>query len=65
MSILSGQDWMDELIAGHNGQFYDEMGIHKHMFWSLLSVLQEDTGLHETRHVSCKGQLGIFLHYVH
>lgn len=56
---------MDELIAGHDGQFYNKMGMHKHVFWSLLFVLQEDAGLHKTRHISCEEQLEIFLHYVH
>jgi hypothetical protein len=64
-SILSGQGWIDELIAGHDGRFYNEMGMRKHVFWSLLSVLQRDTGLHDTRHVSCEEQLAIFLHYAH
>ena len=64
-SILSGQDWIDELIAGHNGRFYNKMGIKKHVFWSLLSLLWTDTGLHDSRNVSSEEQLAIFLHYVH
>ncbi len=64
-SILSGQDWIDELIAGHNGRFYNKMGIKKHVFWSLLSLLWTDTGLHDSRNVSSEEQLVIFLHYVH
>ncbi|KAI0264053.1 hypothetical protein BGY98DRAFT_885729, partial [Russula aff. rugulosa BPL654] len=61
-SILSGQKWIDELISGHDGRFYNEMGIHKHVFWSLLSVLRRETDLHDTRHVSAEEQLAIFLH---
>jgi hypothetical protein len=64
-SILSGQDWINELIAGHDSQFYNKMGMHKHVFWSLLSVLQKDASLGNTRHVSCEEQLAIFLHYAH
>jgi hypothetical protein len=64
-SILSGQDWINELIAGHDGWFYNEMGMQKHVFYALLSVLRRDGGLHDTKHVSCKEQLAIFLHYVY
>lgn len=64
-SILSGQNWIDELIDGHDGRFYNEFGMRKHVFWKLLSVLRKDAGLHDTRHVSCEEQLAIFLHYVH
>lgn len=64
-SILSGQGWIDELLAGHDGRFYNEMGIRKHVFWRLLSVLQKDAGLSDTRHVSCEEQLALFLHYAH
>ena len=29
-SILSGQDWLNKLIAGHDGCFYNETGMKKH-----------------------------------
>jgi len=64
ISILSGQDWINELIAGHDGRFYNELSIHKHVFQALLSVLQINADLCNTRHVSAKEQLAIFLHYV-
>ena len=64
-SVLSGQAWIDELIAGHDGRFYNEMGMQKHVFWALLSALWKDTGLRDTMHVSDEEQLAIFLHYAH
>jgi len=64
-SILSGQGWINELIAGHDGRFHNEMGVRKHVFRALLSVLQGDAGLVDTRHVSGEEQLAIFLHYAH
>lgn len=64
-SILSGRGWIDELISGHDGQFYNEMGINKHVFRALLYVLRKDANLGDTRHVSCEEQLAIFLHYAH
>ena len=64
-SILSGQHWIDELIAGHDGRFYNKMGMEKHIFWSLLSILRRTSGLHDTKHISSEEQLAIFLHYAH
>jgi hypothetical protein len=65
MFILTGQDWINELIAGHDGRFYNELGMHKHVFWALLAILRRETGLGDTRHVSAEEQLAIFLHYAH
>jgi len=64
-SILSGQNWIDKLKAGHDGWFHNEMGVCKHVFWALLSVLWKEVGLHDTRHISSEEQLAIFLHYAH
>ena len=30
-SWLSGQQWVDELINGHDQRFHNEMGLHKHV----------------------------------
>jgi hypothetical protein len=62
-SVLSGQDWMEELLQGHDGRFYNEMGIHKHVFRRLVGALQRVVGLSDTRHIIIEEQLGIFLHY--
>ena len=64
-SQLLGQQWLDELIDGHNWRFHNEMGICKHVFMRLVCVLRRDTGLVDTRHVLAEEQLAIFLHYVH
>ena len=64
-SILSGQQWIDELIDGHDSQFYNEMDMQKHIFWNLLTKLQRNSGLGDTKHVSSEEQLAIFLHYAH
>ena len=31
-SMLSDQDWINKLIARHNGWFYNEFSMHKHVF---------------------------------
>jgi len=64
-SRLSGQQWLDELINGHDRRFHNEMGLRKHVFKRLIRVLGRDAGLVDTRHVSAHEQLAIFLHYVH
>ncbi|KAH9012947.1 hypothetical protein EDB83DRAFT_2233501, partial [Lactarius deliciosus] len=64
-SSLSGQDWIDDLLAGHDDCFYNELGVHKHVFRSLMAVLARDTDLHGMWHVSAAEHLCIFLHYAH
>ena len=65
MSILSGQQWVDELCEGHPGRFRNEMGMSKCVFNNLLEVLKEDGGLKDTQYVSAEEHLAIFLHYAH
>jgi hypothetical protein len=62
-SRLTGQDWIDELLIGHDGRFYNELGLNKHVFRRLITVLERDAGLCATRHVSAEEQLAVFLHY--
>ena len=64
-SRLSGQQWLDKLVNGHPQRFYNEMGLHKHVFKKLIRVLGMNVGLVDTRHVSAEEQLAVFLHYVH
>ncbi|KAF8259158.1 hypothetical protein EI94DRAFT_1497920, partial [Lactarius quietus] len=61
-SQLRGQDWLNELQLGHDGRFYNELGLNKHIFQRLLDVLSRDAGLRMTQHISAKEQLAIFLH---
>jgi hypothetical protein len=63
-SKLRGQDWMEEILHGHDGRFYDQMGMHKHVFRQLLKELQRKTGLDNSKYVTIEEQLGIFLYTV-
>ena len=56
-SRLSGQQWVDELITGHDVRFYNELGMQKFVFRRLLVVLEQNGQLSETRHVSTSGKL--------
>ncbi|KAH9017189.1 hypothetical protein EDB85DRAFT_1874634 [Lactarius pseudohatsudake] len=31
-SQLRGQDWINELLIGHDGRFHNELGLNKHVF---------------------------------
>ena len=62
-SRLSGQQWIEELIAGHDVRFYNELRMQKFVFRRLLAVLEQTGQLLGTRHVSTSEQLAIFLHY--
>lgn len=59
---LTGQEWIDELIEGHNGHFHDAMSMHQHIFQRLVKMLEEQGGLTDTKHVTKKEQVGIFLY---
>ena len=63
-SVLSGQLWLDELLGGHDGRFYNELRMQKFVFCWLLTMLETNAGLQGTRHVSAAEQAAIFLHYV-
>ncbi|KAH9013976.1 hypothetical protein EDB85DRAFT_1848322, partial [Lactarius pseudohatsudake] len=60
-SSLLGQQWIDELLAGNDNRFYNKFGLRKHVFRQLLLVLDRDTDLCESRHVSVAEHLCIFL----
>jgi hypothetical protein len=62
-SALTGQDWVNELLSGHSGRFYNQFGMHRHVFCKLLETLRSLTGFDDTRYVSAEEQLMIFLHF--
>jgi len=64
-SVLSGQQWVDELRRGHPKRFKNKTGMRKHVFNRLLKVLKDDGGLRDTWHVSAEEQLAIFLQFAH
>lgn len=61
-SGLSGVDWMHELLDGQPGRIKESLGMDKHVFYKLLSVLEEVGRLNDSRHVSNLEKLGIFLY---
>ena len=60
-SKLTGQDWVLELLLGHPKHIQCELGVHCHVFTTLITELQ-DMGHINSRHVSLEEQLLIFLY---
>jgi len=61
-SILTGQRWLEELLNGHSTQFYNQLGMKKHVFCKLLLELQVKSGLRDTKNVKAEEQLAIFVY---
>jgi len=62
-SILSGQMWLDELLAGHPERFNEQFGMSKHAFQLLSRELQFYSGLTNRRQVTADEQLATFLYF--
>jgi hypothetical protein len=60
-SALTGADWVRELLDGHPERIRNELGVHKHVFYSLIAALEE-SGVTSSRHVFLEEQLAIFLY---
>ena len=61
-SILSGQMWLDELLAGHPERFSEQFGMSKFAFHLLSRKLQLHSGLANQRHITADEQLATFLY---
>jgi hypothetical protein len=60
-SALSGQEWVVELIVGHPERIRCELGVHAHVFESLVEEFRA-LGHTDSRYVSLEEQLAIFLY---
>lgn len=60
-SVLTGAAWVGELLSGHPDRIRNNLGVRKHVFRKLCSVLQEKGVLSDSRWVSIEEQLAIFL----
>jgi transposase len=62
-SKLSGRQWVQELLSGHEDRIHNALGMHKGVFIQLVATLGRDAAVHDTRYVSAEEQIAIFLHY--
>ena len=60
-SVLSGEAWVKELLAGHPERIHTELGMHHAAFLELISTLQ-NLGHSDSRFITLKEQLSIFLY---
>lgn len=60
-SVLSGEAWVLELLCGHSQRIRTELGVSHEVFDALLTELRA-MGYHDSRFVSLKEQLAIFLY---
>ena len=60
-SILTGEGWVLELLAGHSERIRCELGVRRHVFLELIQELQR-LGHDRSKYVSLKEQLAIFLY---
>jgi hypothetical protein len=62
-SILSGENWVQELLTGHPERIRVELGVYRSTF-AILFKAMEKCGVRSSRHVSIEEQLSIFLYTV-
>jgi hypothetical protein len=61
-SILTGQQWVNELLNGHPDRIREGLGMSKEIFRQLLKCLRQRCCLRSSRGISDAEQLAIFLH---
>jgi hypothetical protein len=60
-SVLTGEGWVLELLAGHPQRIQTELGVSHHVFQQLTTTLRS-LGLDDSPHVKLDEQLAIFLY---
>lgn len=60
---LSGADWVCELLNGHSEHICNKLGVHKHVFYSLIEELKV-AGYGPSQNVYLEEQLAIFFIYM-
>lgn len=60
-SILSGHQWVLELITGHPDRIRSELGVRKEVFLHLILELRQ-AGHVDSKHVTLEEQVAIFLY---
>jgi hypothetical protein len=62
-SVLSGEAWVQELLARHPKRIWNELGLHRSTFTLLIKAIKAPAvSLQSSCHVSIEEQLLIFLY---
>ena len=59
--MLTGQMWVLELLAGHPGCIHTQLGVHSHVFYTIIDELCT-LGYTDSKFVTLEEQLAIFLY---
>lgn len=60
-SILSGPEWMREILYGHSDRVYEAFRMQRHVFINLCDLLKARGWLEDSRYIRVDEQVGIFL----
>lgn len=53
-SPRTGEIYIQELLHAHPDHIHNVLGVHKHVFRSLIWELKDYSGLQDTKHVTCE-----------
>jgi hypothetical protein len=59
---LTGAEWVEELIYGHPDHIRTELGMNVHVLLTLVKELRSLCHLDDSRHVTLREQVAIFLY---
>ncbi|KAJ7017351.1 hypothetical protein C8F04DRAFT_969412 [Mycena alexandri] len=61
-SVLTGEGWVKELIRGNPNRIKCELGMRLHVYLALVANLHVLCGLRDSKHVTLREQVAIFLY---
>ncbi|KAJ7121223.1 hypothetical protein C8R46DRAFT_929171, partial [Mycena filopes] len=61
-SILTCQDWLDEIINGHPERCLDQLGMYPVVFLLLCWEFTTNGGLYDSQHITAAEQTAIFIY---
>ena len=61
-SALTGHEWVQEIMNGHDIRCYQQFRMRKHVFLHLCNILERRYGLKPTRGMGIHEQVGMFLY---
>ncbi|KAF7328442.1 putative nuclease HARBI1-like protein [Mycena sanguinolenta] len=63
-SILTGQDWLDEMLNGHPERCLDQLGMYPAAFLFLCWEFERNGELGDSRYITSQEQTAIFLYWM-
>ena len=63
-SILSGHEYVVEVLNGHRSRCFDSFRMEKNVFKALCRVLKENNFLKDSKYILVEEQVSIFLYII-